>query len=352
MQADDFTTQTIQWLRFPLAILVVLLHAGVGESESTLPVYHTLSILTTEGVCRIAVPCFFLISGFLFFRNMTEWNFAKWKTKIIRRIHSLFVPYIIWNLIAFVAIFIYSYIRTKFGSLDPAVFAEEKARCFSPEFWRILWDWNNGMPIDYPLWFVRDLIIFTVCTPIIYLFCKYLKVYGLIMLAIAFFVPFNVQKGFLFYTFGAWIGISGRGLVESFYRYRWIALLVSLLAICLLPYVFQKQVELFPFFQCAFLVSGCICLISFTSVGLYKGFLAVSPFLARSSFFVFASHAVLILDDFAKFLMMRITPYRGDLFYCCDLFIRPIITIIICLGVYFLLDKYLPPISKVLTGSR
>ena len=352
VQPDSLTSQTIEWLRFPLAILVVLLHAGAVGMNSNLEVYHTLSVLTTGGVCRIAVPCFFLISGYLFFRDMKEWNKARWKEKLIRRIHSLFIPYIIWNLIAFAAFFIYSYVRAKLGSLDLSFFEEEKAVYFSPDFWHILWDWYDGMPIDYPLWFVRDLILFTICTPLIYLFWKYLKVYGLLILAIILFIPLSVGKGILFYSFGAWIGINGRDLTESFYPYRWVALLVTIFVLTLLPNYYQRQDGLLSIFQNVFLVSGCICVISFASVGVSKGILTFSPFLVRSSFFIFASHGILILDDFAKYLMMRITPCRSELFYCCDLFIRPIIAVIMSLSLYFTLNRWTPSLLRVLTGSR
>jgi hypothetical protein len=87
-------------------------------------------------------------------------------------------------------------------------------------------------------------------------------------------------------------------------------------------------------------------------LGIRQGSLHVYPFLARSSFFIFASHAILILDDISKFILLQITSSRGDLFYCCDLLFRPMMAIAFCLGLFYLLNRWLPSVARVLTGAR
>ena len=56
-------------------------------------------------LCKICVPSFFMISGFLFFRNIAPdcrpgVLFSFYKKKLKSRVRSLVLPYIIWNAIA------------------------------------------------------------------------------------------------------------------------------------------------------------------------------------------------------------------------------------------------------------
>lgn len=62
----------IEWLRFFCVVCVVYLHAGLPFDGQDLischhGLYDTLRIVISHGFCRIAVPTFFIISGYLFF---------------------------------------------------------------------------------------------------------------------------------------------------------------------------------------------------------------------------------------------------------------------------------------------
>lgn len=69
-------------------------------------------LLTTQGfyndwniafsrVTHIAVPTFFLISGFLFFVNFQEWSWEGYKKKMSSRVKTLLIPYVFWNIVPF-----------------------------------------------------------------------------------------------------------------------------------------------------------------------------------------------------------------------------------------------------------
>ena len=271
MKSDRLTSETIQWLRFPMAGLVVLLHGAQGGMYSPLLNYHILSLLTYGGICRIAVPCFFLVSGYLFFRDLRDWDLTTWKGKMIRRVQTLFLPYILWNLIAAVVLLSYAYFRVMIGSLDYESFLEERTGILGNPF-SLFWDFNHsGMPIDYPLWFVRDLILFTLCTPLIYVFCRYLGGWGIAALGLLLFVLIDVPEGIWFYSCGAWFSISGRDLTESLCRFKWPALSIVILFLCSLPWLSQKNEGIVSYLQELFIIAGCICAISFTSLGIRQG---------------------------------------------------------------------------------
>lgn len=72
-------SETISYLRFPLIVLVVMIHSkfdgvvvnGVGlMHDGGFPCYSTISTLVSNIIASIAVPLFYFISGFLFFSKL------------------------------------------------------------------------------------------------------------------------------------------------------------------------------------------------------------------------------------------------------------------------------------------
>ena len=94
-------------LRFPLALAVVFIHAmGAAprwQHASELSLLDACKWLFSQTLAGVAVPTFFFLSGYLFFLGMSEarvtWAFflAKWK----RRLPTLLLPYLTWNVLAF-----------------------------------------------------------------------------------------------------------------------------------------------------------------------------------------------------------------------------------------------------------
>ena len=83
------TSKVIDSLRFPMAVLVVLIHSymtGVG----------LVGKLLYDVITRVAVPTFFLISGFLFYKRLEQWKWDVWKIKVKKRVWTLVVPYFVW----------------------------------------------------------------------------------------------------------------------------------------------------------------------------------------------------------------------------------------------------------------
>ena len=76
---DSESSLRLNLLRFPLVVLVVFLHAyssTVGFSDGEIGVSHSMFIVdlvrnfVSRGVATIAVPVFFLMSGYLFFAGL------------------------------------------------------------------------------------------------------------------------------------------------------------------------------------------------------------------------------------------------------------------------------------------
>ena len=52
-------SQAIDLLRFPMAVAVVMLHYGTTVIIGATGVFHAICVIFQEGICRLAVPCFF-----------------------------------------------------------------------------------------------------------------------------------------------------------------------------------------------------------------------------------------------------------------------------------------------------
>lgn len=80
---------------FVCACLVVLIHCTVETSTGT-TLWWWCQLFAREGICIIAVPYFFLASGFFLAGRMEtpDW----WQCAVRKRLRSLVVPFILWSI--------------------------------------------------------------------------------------------------------------------------------------------------------------------------------------------------------------------------------------------------------------
>lgn len=100
--------KVFEWLRFPLIIGVVLIHCFGKPFDyeaidfyhvSGMDLYNLFRVSISKVLCHVCVPAFYFISGFLFYKGLEKWSWNKYFEKIIKRIKSLFIPFLIWNTI-------------------------------------------------------------------------------------------------------------------------------------------------------------------------------------------------------------------------------------------------------------
>ena len=162
----------IDLIRVLLTIGIVSLHSTMTDLANSTPVYDGVikAILTITQVC---VPLFFAISGYLFFRNVPDDPSSNWFwTKLRSRFLSLFVPFLIANCIAFA---IYFATKHFFPSMISGYLGDSWK---DPVF--VLW---KG-PINLSLWFIRELIVVTILSPIIFLIVKHFRWWGVLILGL------------------------------------------------------------------------------------------------------------------------------------------------------------------------
>ena len=153
MNEDRLQSRVIDFLRFPMAVLVVLCHCKTlfGITGGPAPAGQGVQLFLAEVLPHIAVPAFVFFSGYLFFYR-TEFSMAVYGQKLKRRAKSLLLPYVIWCTIGF----------------GLAVLQGQCALTFK-NFLYGFWDTTAWMelpshihaafPADMPLWFVRHLVV-------------------------------------------------------------------------------------------------------------------------------------------------------------------------------------------------
>lgn len=135
-------SQKIRNMSIVCAILVVFIHVPWDGAAGT--VSWLMNGLFKSGLSMIAVPFFFVVSGWLLAKHFNERTW--WRREVSKRIKSLLVPYFIWNTIAFG---IMSVTQGHFSWIE----------CLGLDF--------TAYPPLTPLWYVRCLFVLVCLSPIL-----------------------------------------------------------------------------------------------------------------------------------------------------------------------------------------
>ncbi len=209
---DDFRSR-IFWLTFLFSLLVVWVHSYnaplfLGAGEPALRVEQTERLIG-DGLGQIAVPGFFMVSGYLFYRSFS-WDrlLLKWKT----RVRSLLVPYFIWNLLYYLGYVL----ATRIRALHPVI-GKEPVEVSLPVLLRAvaLYAYN---PV---FWYVFQLILLTALAPLLYLLLRrtWTGLLWLLLLLAAvrqmWDVPLINEDALLYYSWAAFAALHREGWGRS-----------------------------------------------------------------------------------------------------------------------------------------
>ena len=199
-------SEAINWLRFPLIFLIIMLHCySVQRLEGNHEVFFKVIYPFSLWLGETGVPGFFFISGYLFFiSKKTYWQ------KIETRVHTLLVPYLLWN-----SMLLILYFATYFIGYPQEINGRNIADYQLFDYIRLFWDRGtydkgNFVPLLCPLWYIRNLLIMSILSPIIFILIKYTR--ELFLFAIMAWWLFTYHNGFipqtiLFFSLGAYFSI-------------------------------------------------------------------------------------------------------------------------------------------------
>lgn len=339
-------TKIFEILRFPLICMVVLIHTLQCDKKVYIMQswYGDVLYFIQEAICRSAVPVFFVISGYLFFHNITEFKKDIFLSKVRSRIHTLLVPYLLWNLIALTENLIKH--LPMLSSIFPNIHKQIiDFNYFIGSFWIMP---NGNGPILYPFWYIRDLMVLIVISPIIYYMLKKLRKFFLFLLLAGMFCEIKLLPGlslssmFFFSVGGYWALFKKNDSPNIF--------LVSSCLLCWIPIALADTITRIAYMHTLSVVcgAGAICCLGVIAKDIFH--LSPKQTLQKTIFLVYAIHAILL--EYISMTVFLALPSNSE-WACLILHIVVfVLTMLSSILSYHLMTKYFPKASKVLTGRR
>lgn len=341
--------ETIEIMRFPLIFLVVMAHMlpfdriPIEFNLSTKNVYIFLSEMFSHNIAKISVRLFFIISGYFFYLKFEEFKLNNLKNKLNKKIKNLIVPYITWNTIAVIAIIIVNYVGSRFFSRS-----EEEI----PSLYNIYW----GYPINFSLWYVRNLMVVTIISPILYFYLKYTKLFGLLTLYLIYIFIHQSPiigidpRSVFFFSLGIYLAINKTDIIQLTQRHKYtvgIIATIFLLASTLLNTSMYHEL----IFR-LFIIPGIITLFNiFYYLNNHKKIRDILLLLAPTSFFIYVTHQIFIIN-WIKGAISRSPILSTGIGEIISYFLGPVVCVIICITIFGILNKIIPNTLAFITGKR
>lgn len=365
MKLTERNSETITFLRVILVFFVMLAHSyliPVNLSDGTLIiksgfVFQFTQELFSRVIATLSSPLFFVISGFLLFRDQqVTWDLVK--SKWMSRVFTLVIPFFLWN-----AIFLFVFIL---GQTIPLL---------ENYFPGSVYDLNNitlhtilnafigfdGEPVNAPLWFLRDLILLVLVSPLLYPLLKRFKYAVLILLLFVWYgffidfypIPVVEEKSIFFFSLGLFLHQIDTSRVEDILQ-------VNITRIGLASaYIILAGLEAYlnlsrggnVVLHNTVILVGVVTAYSIVSDMIHiRVFRKLIYTMLPVTYLLFLSHNI-ILQTFRKGAYVFIRP-ESDVLHLSIYFGAPILTTASVYLFYIVMRKILPRILALLTGGR
>ena len=333
---------------FIATIMVVMrhgqnLHLYYDGGSIWMPVTDA-NVFIQEFISRftdLAIPFFFMMSGFLYFLGVE--NFSQLKEKNFRRIHSLLIPYLLWNILELIF----------WGGLSfvPSLH-DQMVHSFGV-------DWSPGWllkkltiePINGQFWYIRTLIIFCALSPVFLLIYRHkiisLMCFGLLM-RYWLFIDCGIfsTEGLVCFFLGGLIGYHQWHKKLEYYKWGWSSLLIMIctMIICsIYRFTFSGAWYFRIFLSVIFLVQFSLYCEKNTFVN------RKIETLSNRSFFIYAIHGNTLAA--LSVLFSRVVPHTPLMSFVMYV-VNIVIIITSAILVAGLLQKIFPKFYSLLTGGR
>lgn len=346
----EFRNQ-VSWMMFLLSILVVWVHsynvdlfrggASGAAWEQAARAEHFLSVQLGQA----AVPGFFMLSSYLFFRNFVWKNLCG---KLRRRIGSIVIPYVVWNTIYYLG-----YVAAARIPVINGIVGKAPAPFGIKELMYAIFRYRYA-PI---FWYLFQLIILIFISPVIYGLVKHkwLGILYLCMLLAGIYLGFDTQMpntdALFYYSAAAFMAVHGTAWAErkwSCRRFFSGMALFTAAAICL----YQMEQPGAP-------VLWTIGTRFFTPAAIWQLLPGEYLFEARPwmklSMFLYAIHYIVVrfVNKGTALILVRALPERSlPLAALAVYLILPMLTVAAAYGVAQVLRRYAPAVWRILSGGR
>lgn len=346
-----YLSKKLKWLSILMTLLVVAIHAFnfdylLGGSNSFMNyIYFAPSIY----LGRSAVPLFFLISGILFFKACDSFTFAIYKEKIVKRVKTVLIPYLCISAFFMLLVWLTHHDAVPYYLRIDHLLADTSLK-------NILLTWTLK-PQAYYLWFLRNLFMLTLCSPIIYWLVKKGRWFFIIptfgaWLLLGHFLP-SAMLSFTFFALGGFISVKQISLPEKMNLPYLIGTIV------IWPFFIYLGVSLKPHLDYSF-TQAFINIYTFLGIVIaWLSYDYISPQFVEKVSKSLLTHYIFCIYLFHQIFLTLITQVwlystgNNQIESVLPMYYTSILlSIILSMLVAYALERLAPPLYRVITGSR
>lgn len=338
----------ITWLRFPLIFLIILLHCYSvqrleGSHETYFKVLYPFSLCFGE----TGVPGFFFISGFLFF--LSKKNYSQ---KLQTRVHTLLIPYLLWNFILLI-LYIFAWSVGFPQDINGRSITDYTFIDYVRLFWdRGSYDSGNFVPLLCPLWYIRNLLIMSLLSPILYYIIRYAREVFLLAITSWWLISYHnafIPQTILFFSLGGYFSIFDINPLQIVQKQKKLFLfLFAFFAICDIVSHTAHSTPVNLQIHRLSLIFNIPALLFLADWCIQHGH--NSKLLPNAAFIVFCVHYPIVVA--LRKICINIFADMPDSIHILLYFACIIIATHLSIGIYLLMDKYFPNIKRILSGNR
>jgi peptidoglycan/LPS O-acetylase OafA/YrhL len=328
-------------------VLIVFYHTDTSLLLS-MPLNGVSSVLyqILRTLMHVAVPLFFIFSGYLFFRQPEHFTRKVYRDKLERRIRTLLIPYLIWN---FFAMFVT--IGTSIFSLHPDYFIDSFVG---------IGEGFCGMPKAFQLWFLRDLMLMCLLSLPLYYLLRGRRPWILLLFALLYVyqwtyrvhpIIYRFPSALLFFSVGAYMGIHKMNIIETVRRVPlWASLTLTTLIMIAHIWLIMTGSLYYIYAEKLFAIVAVIPTVQVASLLVEHRDLEPIGWLAGSTFLLYAVHPLII-----NYLI--VVPLEGRLpcttFYFWIVLLAEVVTpMLLCAAIHAVATRLMPRTAALLTGGR
>lgn len=349
MQIDATVSARINMMRIVLISGIIFVHVPYDPATSpyagTFGGLDWMRVFLADSLFRIGVPCLSAISGYLLFHR--GFDAFDYRRTLRTKASTILLPFLLWNTAFLALIFLAQTRGIGFGYLPDVVNATPREMMnltLAVESW----------PINIPLYFLRDLLLCLVLSPLIALaVLRYPRTVLALMLAYAVLpIPNGIflKKSILFgFSFGVAIALH-RVDIRRMDRIALPMVLAVLAIAVLLSVALYTLGPEFPVWldmlRAVAAISGIFGAWALSALLIRTGAGHALSRLGGLSFWIFCGHYPLLILFWMVWNRLGIADY--PVFYAAS----PLLALAILVSTHALARRFAPALHAVLTGRR
>lgn len=337
---------------------VTQLHAS---GFTGIAIYDYIRLFISEVIARCAVPIFFFMSGYLLFFEVKEYSKSIYIAKLRKRWHSLVVPYFSWIFLMILWTLMFKLRDILFhGESWHEILEYFRGNGYLHMFWNgCVWEerttWlgivtHISGPVLLQFWYMRDLIVLVLFSPIVYWFIKKLAFFGVGLLVAIY--TFDIRVAWisdtfasagLFFSVGAYFSINKQDFTDVLWKRRNVIFPLALVLIVWQTYTasFMGDMVSVMIHPWLVIVQSFALIILASVLCRHKRLYLWNKKLSKTSFFIYALHPFVlghVISIITKVMPMGNTWYMMIISYLT----APLACVAICVSVFFYCTTPLP----------